>query len=106
MTFRTIRAVLRYRTLVTIIGTTLAVLVFAGLAVTKASGPADRATPNGGSGTRLLRSPTVSANQIAFAYANNIWTVDRAGGSSRSALSTPGMSMCMWCRRRAASQNA
>ena len=29
--------------------------------------------------TKLLRSPTVSASQIAFAYANNIWVVDRAG---------------------------
>ena len=28
--------------------------------------------------TRLLRTPTVSASQIAFAYANNIWTVPRA----------------------------
>jgi len=33
--------------------------------------------------TRMLRSPTVSASQIAFAYANNIWTVPRAGGSAR-----------------------
>jgi tricorn protease len=32
-----------------------------------------------GDATRLLRSPTVSATHIAFAYANNIWTVDRAG---------------------------
>ena len=30
-------------------------------------------------GTRLLRSPTVSATQIAFAYANNIWVAERAG---------------------------
>jgi len=33
--------------------------------------------------TRLLRTPTVSASQIAFAYANNIWTVPRGGGSAR-----------------------
>jgi tricorn protease len=33
--------------------------------------------------TRLLRTPTVSATQIAFAYANNIWTVERAGGNAR-----------------------
>ena len=32
--------------------------------------------PNG-EATRLLRSPTVSATQIAFAYANNIWVVER-----------------------------
>jgi hypothetical protein len=28
---------------------------------------------DGSSTTRLLRTPTVSATQIAFAYANNIW---------------------------------
>ena len=36
-----------------------------------------------GSGTRLLRTPTVSATQIGFAYANNIWVVPRSGGSAR-----------------------
>jgi tricorn protease len=40
--------------------------------------------------TRLLRTPTVSATQIAFAYANNIWTVPRAGGSARRLTSFPG----------------
>ena len=34
-------------------------------------------------GTRMLRTPTVSATQIAFAYAQNIWTVPRTGGSAR-----------------------
>lgn len=34
-------------------------------------------------GTRLLRTPSVSATQIAFAYAGNIWIVDRAGGDAR-----------------------
>ena len=33
-------------------------------------------TSNGS--TRLLRTPTVSATQIAFAYAQNIWVVPRA----------------------------
>jgi tricorn protease len=33
--------------------------------------------------TRMLRTPTVSKTQIAFAYANNIWIVDRAGGNAR-----------------------
>ena len=33
--------------------------------------------------TRLLRTPSVSQKQIAFAYANNIWTVDRGGGAAR-----------------------
>src|SRR6266487_4733099 len=41
-------------------------------------------------GTRLLRSPTVSATQIAFAYAQNIWTVPRAGGSARRLTSFQG----------------
>ena len=38
---------------------------------------------NGENGTRMLRTPTVSATQIAFAYAQNIWTVPRAGGMAR-----------------------
>jgi tricorn protease len=38
--------------------------------------------PNG-EATRLLRSPSASATQIAFAYANNIWVVERAGGLAR-----------------------
>ncbi|MGH7688426.1 MAG: S41 family peptidase [Gemmatimonadaceae bacterium] len=33
--------------------------------------------------TRMLRSPTVSATQIAFAYAQNIWVVGRNGGTAR-----------------------
>src|SRR6267143_3949237 len=40
--------------------------------------------------TRLLRTPTVSATQIAFAYANNIWTVPRAGGLARRLTSFQG----------------
>src|ERR687885_1540579 len=47
------------------------------------------ATSNGGP-TRLLRQPTVSATQIAFAYANNIWVVDRAGGNARRLTSFQG----------------
>ena len=41
-------------------------------------------------GTRLLRTPTVSATQIAFAYANNIWSVERAGGIARRLTSFQG----------------
>ncbi len=37
----------------------------------------------GTGGTRLLRTPTVSSTQIAFAYAQNIWTVPRSGGPAR-----------------------
>ena len=40
--------------------------------------------------TRMLRSPTVSKTQIAFAYANNIWTVDRAGGIGPPRHELPG----------------
>jgi tricorn protease len=43
-----------------------------------------------GSGTRLLRTPTVSATQIAFAYANNIWVVGRTGGTARRLTSFQG----------------
>ena len=32
---------------------------------------------------RLLREPTVHANQIAFVYANDIWIVPRSGGDAR-----------------------
>ena len=39
------------------------------------------ATPQGP--TRLVRQPTVSATHIAFAYANDLWIVDRAGGEAR-----------------------
>ena len=39
---------------------------------------------------RLLRSPTVSATHIAFAYANNIWMVERAGGRARRLTSFQG----------------
>src|SRR5260370_31712423 len=45
-------------------------------------------TSNGG--TRLLRTPTVSATQIAFAYAQNIWVVPRAGGVARRVTSFQG----------------
>ena len=44
-------------------------------------------------GTRLLRTPTVSATQIAFAYANNIWVVERSGGMARRLTSFPGQAM-------------
>src|SRR5262245_62540422 len=49
----------------------------------------ETATANDGP-TRLLRTPTVSATQIAFAYANNIWIVERAGGRARRLTSFQG----------------
>jgi tricorn protease len=41
-------------------------------------------------GTRLLRTPTVSATHIAFAYASNIWIVERKGGTARRVTSFQG----------------
>jgi tricorn protease len=41
-------------------------------------------------GTRLLRTPSVSAQHLTFAYANNIWVVDRAGGAARRLTSFQG----------------
>src|SRR5438270_3835447 len=66
--------------------TTLATCVSAVVLLTAFAGrPAADGEP-----TKLLRMPTVSASQIAFAYANNIWTVDRAGGMARRLTSFQG----------------
>ena len=40
--------------------------------------------------TLLLRQPSVSEKHIAFAYANNIWVVDRTGGDARRITSYGG----------------
>ena len=48
------------------------------------------AAPPNGDPTKLLRSPTVSSNHIAFAYANNLWIVERAGGNARRLTSFQG----------------
>ncbi|MGO9255048.1 MAG: PDZ domain-containing protein [Bryobacteraceae bacterium] len=50
------------------------------------------ASANGATGasTRLLRAPTVSSTEIAFVYAENLWTVERAGGTARRLTSFPG----------------
>ncbi len=48
--------------------------------------PATSQTPP----TRLLRTPSVSAQHVAFAYANNIWVADRSGGSARRLTSFQG----------------
>jgi tricorn protease len=42
--------------------------------------------------TRLLRTPTISASHVAFAYANNIWVVERTGTLARRITSAPGQS--------------
>src|SRR6187399_931877 len=66
--------------------TLAAVCAAAALMTTAYAGrPSANGTP-----TKLLRMPTVSATQIAFAYANNIWTVERAGGMARRLTSFQG----------------
>ena len=42
--------------------------------------------------TRLLRTPSISATHVAFAYANNIWIVGRTGGDARRLTSFQGQS--------------
>jgi tricorn protease len=42
-------------------------------------------------GTRLLRHPTVSRDQIAFEYAGDLWLVSRSGGQARRITATPGL---------------
>lgn len=66
----------------------LAVLVIGGLVCANS---AQAQTRNGQ--TRLLRTPTVSASHIAFAYANNIWTVPRSGGSAQRVTSFQGQTL-------------
>ncbi len=63
-------------------GALLPILICAGFT------PAFGATSVGS--TRLLRTPTVSASSIAFAYANNIWIVGREGGTARRLTSFQG----------------
>jgi tricorn protease len=41
-------------------------------------------------GTRILRSPTVSKDAIAFVHANDIWVVGRDGGDARRLTSAAG----------------
>src|SRR5688572_495275 len=45
-----------------------------------------------GTPTRLLRTPSISATHVAFAYANNIWVADRKGGDARRLTSFQGQS--------------
>jgi tricorn protease len=84
MSKRIVPGVLRYRANII-----LACFVFVGLATLVAT---RAATANGGA-TRMLRSPTVSATHIAFAYANNIWIVERAGGTARRLTSFQGLTL-------------
>src|SRR5215469_13417270 len=65
----------------TLIRLTAAVAILAAL---------ETASTGANSSTRMLRTPTVSATQIAFAYANNIWIAERAGGVARRVTSFQG----------------
>lgn len=59
----------------------------ASLALAAASiGAATRATAQ----TLLLRTPTVSATQVAFEYASNVWIASRSGGDARRLTSFQG----------------
>jgi tricorn protease len=84
MSKRIVLGVLRCRTILILAG-----LVLAGLATLSAT---KVASANGGP-TGLLRSPTVSATHIAFAYANNIWIVERSGGTARRLTSFQGQTL-------------
>ena len=42
-------------------------------------------------GTRLLRHPTVSRDNVAFAYAGDLWVVPRTGGLARRLTATAGV---------------
>ncbi|HYE87512.1 MAG TPA: PDZ domain-containing protein, partial [Vicinamibacterales bacterium] len=78
-----------------------ALTLFATLIVLLAAGAIDLRANNtlaGGSAardgepTRLLRTPSISATHVAFAYANNVWVVDRKGGAARRLTSFQGQS--------------
>lgn len=43
-----------------------------------------------GQGTQLLRQPTLSQNEIAFVYANDLWKVNRTGGNAIRLTSNEG----------------
>ena len=57
----------------------LAVLVAVGFTVDATAAPE----------TRLLRRPTVSDREVAFAYAGDLWIVSRDGGKARRLTATP-----------------
>lgn len=67
------------------IGLSLGILAFT--ATPRGAAPGDDPATDG---TRLLRMPTVSATHIAFAYAGNIWIVERRGGTARRVTSFQG----------------
>lgn len=44
---------------------------------------------SGGSGARLLRQPDISATEVVFIYAGDIWTASRSGSNVRRLTKTP-----------------
>lgn len=84
MSKRIVQRLYRCRTILTV-----AAVILAGFAALSAT----RVATANGSATRLLRSPTVSATHIAFAYANNIWIVERSGGTARRVTSFQGQTL-------------
>jgi tricorn protease len=46
-----------------------------------------------GPATRLLRSPTLSQDAIAFEYAGDLWTAPREGGLARQLTTDPGLEL-------------
>lgn len=68
----------------------VALRALAALACLATAAAAHATTPDPGP-TKMLRSPTVSGTHIAFAYANNIWSVERAGGIARRLTSFQGL---------------
>ena len=87
MSHRTLKAGFCRRALILAAAVSISGFVFVRIPGTD-SFVAHAQTSNGG--TRLLRTPTVSATQIAFAYAQNIWVVPRAGGMARRVTSFQG----------------
>jgi len=47
------------------------------------------AVPLEGQGTRLLRQPSLSANEVVFAHGGDLWVAARSGGDARRLTSTP-----------------
>jgi len=63
----------------------VAIIVVALVLLACPMGPAHAAEP-----TRLLRYPDVSATQVVFSYAGDLWIASRDGGAARRLTSHPG----------------
>ena len=57
--------------------------------MTVGAGVVAGATPAAGQGTRLLRQPTLSATEVAFAHGGDLWVASRSGGEARRLTATP-----------------